>query len=42
MVKVDGMVVRDGVDGGGGAAPPLAKELDIAFSLGVDGSGSSN
>jgi hypothetical protein len=39
------MVVKEeGVDGGGGlaAVPPLPIELDIIFSLGVDGKGSSN
>ena len=42
VVKVDGMVVNEGVDGGGGAAPPFAMELDIVLSLGVDGNVSSN
>ena len=42
VVSVDGIVVKDGVDGGGGLPPPFANELDIAFSRGVEGRGSSN
>ena len=42
VVSVEGMVVNDGVDGGGGLPPPFAKELDIPFSRGVEGRGSSN
>ena len=37
VVNVDEIVANEGVDGGGWAAPPLPIELDIVFSLGVDG-----
>ena len=42
MVKVPCIVVSDGVDGGGGAVPPFAIELDIVLSRGVDGNVSSS
>ena len=43
VVKVDGIVVNEGVDGGGGAADPMfAMELHITLSLGVDGRVSSS
>jgi hypothetical protein len=42
VVRVEGIVVNEGVDGGGGATPPFAIELDIVLSLGVDGKVSSS
>ena len=42
VVKVDWIVVSEGVEGGGGAVPPFPMELDIVLSRGVDGNVSSN